>query len=188
MSTRQKPRVLVVYYSAFGYVAVLAGAIADGVRDAGGEPTLRRIPEIVAAAGSTGRLFAPLADVPAATVEELATYDAIIVGSPTRFGRLSAPVAAFLELAGDPAAPGALRGKVGGAFTSPTGGEGGQESASLSILTNLLHLGMIIVGPPFSAATLADASGQRYPSGVDLQHARQLGQQICEAARRLQPL
>jgi len=118
-------------------------------------------------------------------VAELAGYDAIIIGSPTRFGRLSSPVAAFLDQAAELAGRGALKGKVGGAFTSPTGSHGGQESASMSIITNLLHFGMIVAGPPFSATTVADDTGQRYPGELDLEHAHQQGRLIAETAHKL---
>jgi len=118
-------------------------------------------------------------------IEDLANYDAIIVGSPTRFGRLSSPIAGFLEQAGELLSRGILNGKVGGAFTSPTSPNGGQEAASMSIITNLLHFGMIVVGPPYSATTIADATGQRHPSALDLEVARQQGRLIAQTAEKL---
>jgi len=181
-------KVLVLYYSAFGYVAVLASAIADGVRSAGAVADLRRVPEIAPATAATGRIFNAIEDAPIALIQDLATYDAIVVGSPTRFGRLSSPIAAFLEQADELLSPGILKGKVGGAFTSPWGASGGQEAASLSIITNLLHFGMIVAGPPFNATATSNATGQRYPSEYDLDGARQQGSLIARTVNRLSQL
>jgi len=178
-------KVLVLYYSAFGYVAVLAGAIAEGVQSAGAVADLKRVPDTAPATAVRGRIFNTMQDIPAAVIQDLVAYDAIIVGSPTRFGRLASPVAGFLEQVDELLSPGALKGKVGGAFTSPWGAHGGQEAASMSIITNLLHLGMTVVGPPFSATTLSDASGQRYPSESDLDGARQQGRLIAHTVQRL---
>jgi len=179
-------KVLVLYYSAFGYVAVVANAIAEGARAAGAEVDIKRVPEIASAAtAAEGSYFHAVQEVPVAKVEDLGNYDAIIVGSPTRFGRLSAPVAAFLEQASEPLSRGILNGKVGGAFASPTSRNGGHETASMSIITNLLYCGMIVVGPPYSAATIADAVGQRHPSALDLEGARQQGRLIAQTAQRL---
>ncbi len=178
-------KVLVLYYSAFGYVAVVANAIAEGARSAGAEVDIKRVPDTAPAATARGAYFNPGQDVPIAAVEDLANYDAIIVGSPTRFGRLSAPVAVFLEQAGGMAGLGLLNGKVGGAFASPTSPNGGQETSSMSIITNLLHFGMIVVGPPYSASTVADATGQRHPSALDLDGARQQGWLIAHTAAKL---
>ena len=181
----QMSRVLVLYYSAFGYVGIVANAIADGARSAGAVADLKRVPETTPAAGAQGALFNSMQDVPIAPIEDLANYDAIIVGSPTRFGRLSSPVAGFLELASELFGRGILSGKVGGAFTSPSGPNGGQETASMSIITNLLHFGMIVVGPPYSATTLADTTGQRHPSALDLEGAREQGRLIAQTAEKL---
>ncbi len=178
-------KVLVLYYSAFGYVAVVANAIAEGARSAGAEVDIRRVPEIARAGSAPAAYFNAVQEVPVAEVEDLANYDAIIVGSPTRYGRLSAPVAAFLEQASGLVSLGLLNGKVGGAFTSPTSPNGGHEAASMSIITNLLHFGMIVVGPPYSATTIADATGQRHPSVLDLEGARQQGRLIAQTAEKL---
>jgi NAD(P)H dehydrogenase (quinone) len=179
-------KVLVLYYSAFGYVAVVARSIADGARSAGATVDIKRVTDKAArTAADRGTLFNAGRDVPVAAVEDLANYDAIIVGSPTRFGRLSSPVAAFLEQASELANRGVLQGKVGGAFASPTSENGGQEAASMSIITNLLYFGMVVVGPPYSATTVADSSGQRHPSPLDLEGARRLGRQIALTAEQL---
>ena len=179
-------KVLVLYYSVFGYVAVVASAIAEGARAAGAEVDIRRVPDIASAGTAVeGGYFHAVQEVPVATVEDLGNYDAIVVGSPTRFGRLSAPVAAFLEQVTSVTNLDILKGKVGGAFVSPTSSSGGHEAASMSILTNLLYCGMVLVGPPYSAATLADASGQRHPSALDLEGARAHGWLIAQTAEKL---
>jgi NAD(P)H dehydrogenase (quinone) len=178
-------KVLVLYYSAFGYVAIVANAIADGARAAGAVVDIKRVPGSEPAGFVQGAYFNPVHDVPVAVIGDLANYDAIIVGSPTRFGRLSSPVAGFLERAGELASRGILIGKVGGAFASPTSSNGGQEGASMSIIANLLHFGMIVVGPPYSATTIADATGQRHPSAFDLEGARQLGRLIAYTAEKV---
>ncbi len=178
-------KVLVLYYSAFGYVAIVARAIADGAHSAGAVVDIKRVPETAPTATPQGTHFNPVQDVPVAAIEDLADYDAIIVGSPTRFGRLSSPVAGFLEQASGLASRGSLNGKVGGAFASPTSRNGGQEAASMSIITNLLHFGMIVVGPPYSATTIADAAGQRHPSALDLEGAQQLGRLVAQTAEKL---
>ncbi len=179
------PKVLVLYYSAFGYVAIVANAFAEGARSAGAEVDIKRVAETARTATDHGAYFNPVQDATTAVVEDLANYDAIIVGSPSRFGRLSSPVAGFLEQASVLAAQGLLSGKVGGAFASPTSPNGGHEAASLSIIINLLHFGMVVVGPPYSAAAMADASGQRHPSVLDLDGARQQGRLIAQTAEKL---
>jgi NAD(P)H dehydrogenase (quinone) len=175
-------KVLVLYYSAFGYVTVVAQAVAEGARSTGAVVDVKRVADTTRTAADRGALFHSDREVPVATVADLAYYDAIIVGSPTRFGRLSAPIAGFLEQASELAARGILKGKVGGAFASPTSQNGGQEAASLSIVVNLLHFGMTVVGPPYSATTVADANGQRYPSELDLEGAREQGRLIAQTA------
>jgi NAD(P)H dehydrogenase (quinone) len=178
-------KILVLYYSAFGYVTIMANEVAEGARSAGASVDIKRVPETLAAASAQGdHLFQPDQSASMATVDDLANYDAIIVGSPTRFGRPASQMAAFLDQAGDLARQGALSGKVGGAFTSPSSQYGGQETASMSLLTNLLHFGMIVVGPPFSAATMADTEGQRHPSPQDLEGARRYGRSISLTAQR----
>ena len=180
-------KVLVLYFSEFGYVAVVAHAIADGARSAGAMVDIRRVPE-TAPNARHGAHFNPVHDDPVAVIEDLANYDAIIVGSPTRFGRLASPVAGFLEQAGELARRGIFNGKVGGAFVSPTSRNGGQEGAWMSIINNLLQFGMIVVGPPYSPTTLADEAGERHPSAIDLEGARQQGKLITQTVNRLSGL
>jgi len=178
-------KVLVVYYSEFGYVAILAHAIAEGARSAGAVVDIKRVPETAPITTSNGAYFNPVHDDPFAAIEDLPNYDAIIVGSPTRFGRLSSPVAGFLEQASELASLDVLSGKVGGAFASPTSVSGGHESTSMSIITNLLHFGMIVVGPPYCATAFADEAGQRHPNALDLEGARQQGRLIAQTAEKI---
>jgi NAD(P)H dehydrogenase (quinone) len=178
-------KILVLYYSAFGYVTVLANAVAEGARSAGASVDIKRVPEYNPGVGTQGAHFVREQTVPIVAVADLVNYDAIIVGSPTRYGRLASQMAGFLEQADDLCKRGLLNGKVGAAFTSPSSRHGGQESAAASILINLLHFGMIVVGPPCSAATMTDDAGQRYPSAPDLEDARQLGILTAKTTRRL---
>jgi NAD(P)H dehydrogenase (quinone) len=139
---------------------------------------------------------------PVAAIEDLANYDAIIVGTPTRFGRMSSQMASFLDQAGGLWMRGALNGKVGGAFTSTASQHGGQEVTLFSIITNLLHFGMTIIGLPYSfqgqmtldeivggspygATTIAGGTGQRQPSAIELQGAEHQGMLIAQAAAKL---
>ncbi len=178
-------KLLVIYYSAFGYVTIMAKEVAEGARSAGALVDIKRVPETPPTASAHGAYFRPEQSASVAAVGDLLNYDAIIVGSPTRYGRPASQMAAFLDQAGDLVRQGALSGKVGGAFTSPSSQYGGQETASMSLLANLLHFGMIVVGAPFSAATMADSAGQRHPSPQDLEGARQYGRSIALTAQRL---
>jgi len=197
------PKVLVLYYSSYGHMAQMADAVAEGARSAGAEVDIRRVPEtapaeVAAAAGFKADSSHPVIE----GVNVLADYDAIIVGSPTRFGRMSSQMASFLDQAGGLWFTGALNGKVGGAFTSTASQHGGQETTLFSILTNLLHFGMTIVGldygfqgqsgvdevkggSPYGATTIADGDGSRQPSAVELDGARYQGRRIAETAAKL---
>ena len=197
------PKVLVLYYSSYGHMAQMADAVAEGARDAGAEVDIRRVPEtapaeVAAAAGFKADISHPVIE----SVSALADYDAIVVGSPTRFGRMSSQMASFLDQAGGLWFTGALNGKVGGAFTSTASQHGGQETTLFSILTNLLHFGMTIVGldygfqgqsgvdevkggSPYGATTIADGDGSRQPSAVELDGARYQGRRIAEVAAKL---
>jgi NAD(P)H dehydrogenase (quinone) len=141
-------------------------------------------------------------DAPVAKIEDLAAYDAVIVGAPTRFGRMPAQMAAFLDQAGGLWAKGALNGKVGAAFTSSATQHGGNETTLFSIITNLLHFGMVIVGLPYShggqmtldeivggapygATTIAGGQGQRQPSQIELDGARHQGELVAKTAAKL---
>jgi NAD(P)H dehydrogenase (quinone) len=163
---------------------------------------VKRVPETVPLEVAKSAHFKLDQAAPVATVEELVNYDAIIIGAPTRFGRMPAQMAAFLDQAGGLWARGALNGKVGAAFTSTATQHGGQEVTLFSIITNLLHFGMVIVGLPYShqgqmtldevvggspygATTIAGGQGQRQPSAIDLEGARHQGQLVAQTAQKL---
>jgi NAD(P)H dehydrogenase (quinone) len=195
-------KVLVLYYSSYGHIETMAGAIAEGARAAGATVEVKRVPETVPEEIATGAHFKLAQSAPIATVEELANYDAIIIGAPTRFGRMPSQMAAFLDQAGGLWMRGALNGKVGGAFTSTATQHGGQETTLFSIITNLLHFGLTIVGLPYSyqgqmtldevvggspygATTIAGGAGQRQPSALELGGARHQGELIAKTAAKL---
>ena len=195
-------KVLVLYYSTYGHIETLAKAVAEGAQSIGAQVDLKRVPETVPAELAKTAHFKLEQTAPVATVAELEHYDAIIVGAPTRFGRMPAQMAAFLDQAGGLWARGALHGKVGGAFTSSATQHGGQEVTLFSIITNLLHFGMVIVGLPYShqgqmtldevvggspygATTIAGDKGQRQPSAIELAGARHQGMLIAQTANKL---
>jgi len=196
-------KVLVLYYSSYGHIEQMADAVAEGARAGGAEVDIRRVPEtappeVVKAAGFKADTAHPVIE----SVNALADYDAIIVGAPTRFGRMPSQMAAFLDTAGGLWASGKLNGKVGGAFTSTATQHGGQETTLFSIITNLLHFGLAVVGldygyagqmgvkevhgsSPYGATTIADGDGSRQPSEIDLGGARYQGKRIAETAAKL---
>lgn len=195
-------KVLILYYSSYGHIATMAEAIADGARAAGAEVTIRRVPETVPAEVAAGAGFRADERHAVATTAELPDYDAIIVGSPTRFGRIAGQMAAFWDAAGGLWAKGALNGKVGAAFTSSATQHGGQETTLFSLITNMLHFGMTIVGldygfagqmgvdevkggAPYGATTIADGDGSRQPGEADLAGARYLGEKVARTAAKL---
>src|ERR1700727_3923077 len=143
-------KVLVLYYSSFGHIETMAHAVAEGARAAGATADVKRVPENVPDEIAKAYYFKLDQSAPIAKVEELANYDAIVVGAPTRFGRLPSAMGSFWEQAGQLWMTGALLGKVGGAFTSTATQHGGNETTLFSIITNLLHFGLIIVGLPYS--------------------------------------
>lgn len=143
-------KILVLYYSTYGHIETMAQAIAEGVRSTGATADIKRVPETVPNEIATSAHFKLDQAASVATVAELETYDAIIIGCPTRFGRMPSQMASFLDQAGGLWARGALHGKVGGAFTSTATQHGGQEVTLFSVITNLLHFGMIVVGLPYS--------------------------------------
>ena len=195
-------KVLILYYSAYGHIGTMAYALAEGAREAGAQVDVKRVPETVPEAVARGAHFKLDQPAPVATVQELANYDAIVVGAGTRFGRISSQMAAFLDQAGGLWMRGALHGKVGGAFTSTGTQHGGQETTLFSMITNLLHFGMVIVGldyghagqmtleeitggSPYGATTIAGGDGSRQPTDNELQGARYQGRKIAEVANKL---
>lgn len=195
-------KVLILYYSAYGHIETMAHAVAEGVRAGGASVDIKRVPELVpedVARKSHYKLDQP---APVATIAELADYDAIIVGTGTRFGRMASQMANFLDQAGGLWAKGALHGKVGAAFTSTATQHGGQETTLFSIITNLLHFGMVIVGldygfagqmkldevtggSPYGTTTIAGGDGSRQPTQNELDAARYQGQRVAETAIKL---
>ncbi|MGN5583737.1 NAD(P)H:quinone oxidoreductase [Stutzerimonas sp. Brlt_13] len=197
-------KVLVLYYSSYGHVETLAHAVADGVRQAGALAQVKRVPELVPehVARKAGYRTSQPADV--ASVAELPEYDAIVIGTPTRFGNMAAQMKNFLDQCGGLWADDRLVGKVGSVFTSTGSQHGGQESTILATHTVLLHLGMVIVGLPYSfkgqlrmdavtggspygASTLADdgSGGDRQPSENELEGARYQGRHVARVAAAL---
>jgi NAD(P)H dehydrogenase (quinone) len=196
------PKVLVLYYSAYGHIETMAQAVAEGARGAGATVDIKRVPETLSEEAAKARHFKLDQAAPVATIDDLADYDAIVIGTGTRFGRMSSQMAAFLDQAGGLWAKGALNGKVGGAFASTGTQHGGQEQTLFSIITNLLHFGMVIVGLPYShqgqmrldevtggapygATTIAAPDGSRQPSENELAGARHQGELIAKTAQKL---
>lgn len=195
-------KVLVLYYSAYGHVETMAYAVAEGAMSAGATVDVKRVPELVPHEIARDAHFKLDQAAPYATIDELESYDAIIIGVGTRFGRMASQMSSFLDQAGGLWARGALNGKVGGAFTSSATQHGGNETTLFSIITNLLHFGMVVVGLPYShagqmtleeivggapygATTIAGADGSRQPSGVELEGARHQGALIARTAAKL---
>ena len=141
-------KVLVLYYSAYGHIETMAQAIAEGARAAGATVDIKRVPELVPEDVARKSHYKMDQAAPVAAIADLENYDAIIVGAGTRFGRMNSQMASFLDQAGGLWARGALNGKVGGAFTSSATQHGGNETTLFSIITNLLHFGMVSVGLP----------------------------------------
>src|SRR5437764_12054158 len=139
-------KVLVLYYSAYGHIEKMANAVAEGARATGASVDIKRVPELVPPEIAKASHYKLDQAAPVAKVEELAGYDAIIVGTGTRFGRMSSQMANFLDQAGGLWAKGALNGKLGGAFSSSATQHGGQQNTLFSIITKLLHFGMTVVG------------------------------------------
>jgi NAD(P)H dehydrogenase (quinone) len=195
-------KLLVLYYSSYGHIEQMAEAIAEGARDAGAVVAIRRVPETVPEAVATAYHFKLDQKAPVATIAELEEYDAIVIGTGTRFGRISSQMAAFLDQAGGLWSRGALNGKVGAAFTSSATQHGGQETTLFSLIANMLHFGMTIVGldygfagqmrndeivggAPYGATTIAAGDGSRQPSATELEGARHLGRRVADTAKRL---
>ncbi len=200
-------KVLIVYYSMYGHIHRMAEAVAEGVREApGAEAVLRRVPEtlsaeVLAKMGAT-EAQKGMAHIPVCTVEELAAADAIIFGSPTRFGNMCGQMRQFLDATGGLWAQGKLVGKAGSVFTSSGTQHGGQESTLLSFHITLLHHGMVIVGLPYSyqgqttvaeiagcspygASTIAGGDGGRQPNEIELAGARYQGRHVATIAAKL---
>jgi len=200
-------KVLVIFYSLYGHVRRMAEAVAEGARGVEGvEVVVRRVPEtlppeVIEKMGAVEAQQA-MQDIPVATVEELGGADAVIFGTPTRFGNMCGQMRQFLDATGQLWQTGALVGKVGSVFTSSATQHGGQESTILSFHTTLLHQGMIVVGLPYSfegqmrldeitggspygASTIAGGKGERMPSDNELEAARFQGKHVASIAKKL---
>jgi NAD(P)H dehydrogenase (quinone) len=195
-------KVLVLYYSAYGHIETMANAVAEGAREAGAKVDIKRVPEIVPEEMARAAHFKLNQAAPIAKIDDLGDYNAVIIGAGTRFGRLSSQMASFLDQAGGLWMRGALHGKVGGAFTSTGTQHGGQETTLFTIITNLFHFGMVIVGldyghagqatvqeitggSPYGATTIAGGDGSRQPTANELTGARYQGRRVAEVANKL---
>ena len=196
-------KVLVLYYSMYGHVEIMADAIAEGARQVDGvEAVVKRVPEIIPEDRARAMGVKLDQKAPIATTEELANYDAIIFGTPTRFGNMAAQMRNFLDQTGKLWMNGALIGKIGSVFTSTGTQHGGQETTITSFHSTLLHHGMVIVGVPYSckgltvmteitggspygSSTLAGGDGKRMPSENELEIARFQGRHVAQIAKRL---
>jgi NAD(P)H dehydrogenase (quinone) len=195
-------KLLVLYYSSYGHVETMAGAVAEGARSvAGVEVTLKRVPELMPEEAARQHGVKLNQAAPVASPKELADYDAIIFGTPTRFGNMAAQMRNFLDQTGGLWVKGALVGKVASVFAS-TGTGGGNESTILTFIPTLLHHGMIYVGlpyacaelsdlsevkggSPYGAATIAGPDGSRQPSAKELSMARFQGRHVASIAAQL---
>jgi NAD(P)H dehydrogenase (quinone) len=195
-------KVLVLYYSSYGHIETMAEAIAEGARKGGASVDIKRVPETAPEAVAKAAHFKLDQKAPIATVADLENYDAIVVGVGTRYGRMASQMAAFLDQTGGLWAKGVLNGKVGAAFTSTATQHGGNEMTLFSIISNLLHFGMVIVGLPYSfkgqmkldevvggapygATTIAGGDGSRKPSDTELEGARFQGELVAQTAIKL---
>ncbi len=195
-------KVLVLYYSSYGHIEQMAESVGAGAREAGATVDIKRVPETVPEEVARQSHYKLQQAAPVATVAELEAYDAIIVGCPTRYGRMASQMAAFLDQTGGLWVRGALNGKVGSAFASTASQHGGQETTLFSTITNLMHLGMVIVGLPYSfqgqlrldeitggspygATTIAGGDGSRQPTESELAGARFQGKLVAETAAKL---
>jgi NAD(P)H dehydrogenase (quinone) len=195
-------KILILYYSAYGHIERMAEAVAEGVRQAGAEAVIKRVPELVPEEVARKSGYKLDQKAPIATVSELAQYDAIIFGTGTRYGNMTAQMKHFLDQTGALWVSGALVGKIGSVFSSSATQHGGQESTILTFHPVLLHLGMIVVGlpyafqgqmgvsevmgnSPYGASTIAGGDGSRQPSQVELDGARYQGRHVAQIAAKL---
>jgi NAD(P)H dehydrogenase (quinone) len=201
-AAKQMAKVLVLYYSAHGHIERMAEAVAEGVREAGAEAVIKRVPELVPVEVARKSGYKLDQKAPIATVDELPEYDAIIFGTGTRYGNMTAQMKNFIDQTGALWVSGALVGKVASVFSSTATQHGGQESTILTFHPVLLHLGMIIVGlpyafqgqmgtsevmgnSPYGASTIAGGDGSRWPSEIELNGARYQGRHVAQIATKL---
>ncbi len=195
-------KILVLYHSTYGHIETMAKAVAEGAREAGATVDVKRVPETVPDELAKASHYKMDQEAPIATVDDLANYDAIILGVGTRYGRMASQMAAFWDQTGGLWAKGALVGKVGGVFTSTATQHGGQETTIMSTITQLLHHGMVIVGlpyawagqmkldeitggSPYGASTITGGDGSRQPSANELEGARYQGRHTAQIAAKI---
>jgi NAD(P)H dehydrogenase (quinone) len=195
-------KVLVLYYSSWGHIEKMAYAVAEGARETGADVVVKRVPELVPDAVAEKAHYKLDQPAPVATVDELPEYDAIVFGTPTRYGNMAAQMKNFLDQTGALWAQGKLVGKVGSVFSSSATQHGGQESTILTFIPVLLHHGMVVAGlpyafqgqmgveevkggTPYGASTIAAGDGSRQPSEVELDGARYQGRYVAQIAAKL---
>lgn len=195
-------KVLVLYYSAYGHIETLAYAVAEGAKSAGAEVTVKRVPELVPEDVAKASYYKVDQAAPIATVDELADYDAIIVGAGTRFGTVASQMRNFWGQTGGLWFAGKLVGKLGSVFTSSATQHGGQESTILGFLPTFLHQGMVVAGlpyafqgqmgteevkggSPYGASTITNGDGSRQPSEIELEGAKYQGAHVAKLAAKL---
>ncbi|MGF0540545.1 NAD(P)H:quinone oxidoreductase [Agrobacterium sp. ES01] len=195
-------KVLVLYYSSYGHVEIMANAVAEGAKSAGAEVTVKRVPELVPPEVAKSSGFKMDQPAPIAEPLELDQYDAIIVGAGTRYGTMASQMRNFWDQTGAHWAQGKLVGKVGSVFTSTATQHGGQESTILGFIPTLMHHGMVVVGlpyafqgqmgveqvkggSPYGASTITDGDGSRMPSDIELEGARYQGAHVAKIAAKL---
>ncbi len=195
-------KVLVLYYSAYGHIEKMAEAVAEGARSAGAHVDIKRVPELVPDDVAKASYYKMDQAAPIATPADLENYDAVIVGSGTRYGTVTSQMRNFWDQTGGLWAQGKLVGKVGSVFTSSATQHGGQESTILGFMTTLLHHGMVVVGlpyafqgqmgleeikggSPYGASTITGGDGSRQPSAIELDAARYQGAHVAQIAGKL---
>jgi NAD(P)H dehydrogenase (quinone) len=196
-------KVLVLYYSAYGHIEKMAYAVADGAREVEGvEADVKRVAELVPEDVARASHFKLDQPAPLATPDDLKSYDAVIVGTPTRFGNMASPMRSFWDQTGGLWASGALAGKVGSVFASSATQHGGNETTIITTIPTLLHQGMVVVGlpytctaqtgvdeikggSPYGATTIAGSQGERMPSEQELGMARYQGRHVATIAKKL---
>ncbi|RXT20927.1 NAD(P)H:quinone oxidoreductase, type IV [Rhizobium leguminosarum] len=195
-------KVLVLYYSAYGHIETMAYAVAEGAKSAGAEVTVKRVPELVPEDVAKASYYKVDQAAPIATVDELADYDAIIVGAGTRFGTVASQMRNFWDQTGGLWFAGKLVGKLGSVFTSSATQHGGQESTILGFIPTFLHQGMVVAGlpyafqgqmgteevkggSPYGASTITNADGSRQPSEIELEGAKYQGAYVAKLAAKL---
>lgn len=199
---KKMAKVLVLYHSTYGHIEAMAYAVAEGAKSAGAEVVVKRVPELVSDEVAKASHYKMDQAAPIATADELAEYDAIIVGAGTRFGTVASQMRNFWDQTGGLWFGGKLVGKVGSAFTSSASQHGGQESTILGFLPTFLHHGMAVVGLPYSfagqlgteevkggspygATTITNGDGSRMPSEIELEGARFQGAHVAKIAAKL---